>query len=136
MNRRLAVLRSVTIVSVSSYIEYALGLVVSVWIARALGPADFGRYAFTVWLCGWLITCSNHALTTSSTKFIAEVDGTGATRIASHIAHRLSQVQHLSSLIVMAIFLLVVFIVRPNEWQGFLLPVTALVVIADRKSVV
>jgi O-antigen/teichoic acid export membrane protein len=130
MNRRLAVLRSVTIVSVSSYIEYALGLVVSIWIARALGPTDFGRYAFTVWLCGWLITCSNHALTTSSTKFIAEADGAGATRIASHIAHRLSQMQHLSSLIVMAIFLLAVFIIRPDEWQGFLLPVTALVVIA------
>ncbi|BDU21891.1 oligosaccharide flippase family protein [Dyella sp. GSA-30] len=130
MNRRLAVLRSVTIVSVSSYIEYALGLVVSIWIARALGPADFGRYAFTVWLCGWLITCSNHALTTSSTKFIAEADGSGATSIASHIAYRLSQVQHLSSLIVMAIFLLVVFIVRPDEWEGFLLPVTGLVVIA------
>ena len=74
MNRRLAVLRSVTIVSVSTYIEFAIGFVVSVWIARALGPADFGRYAFTVWLCGWLIVCSNHALTTSSTKFIAEAD--------------------------------------------------------------
>ena len=77
MNRRVAVLRSIGIVTVSTYIEYALGLLMSVWIARSLGPSDFGRYAFTVWLCGWLIVCSNHALTTSSTKFIAEADGMG-----------------------------------------------------------
>ena len=50
MNRRVAVLRSIGIVTVSTYIEYALGLLMSVWIARSLGPSDFGRYAFTVWL--------------------------------------------------------------------------------------
>ena len=124
------VLRSVTIVSVATYIEYALGLVVSIWIARALGPADFGRYAFTVWLCGWLIVCSNHALTTSSTKFIAEAEGAGATDMASHIAHRLNQVQHLSSLIVIALFVLMTYLIKPTEWSQFLLPVTGLVVVA------
>jgi O-antigen/teichoic acid export membrane protein len=129
-NRRMAVLRSITIVSVSTYIEYALGLVVSVWIARALGPADFGRYAFTVWLCGWLIVCSNHALTTSSTKFIAEADGAGATDVASHIAHRLDGVQHLSSFIVIALFVLLTCVIQPTEWHQFLLPVTVLVIIA------
>lgn len=130
MKQRLAVLRSVTIVSVSTYIEYALGLIVSIWIARALGPADFGRYAFTVWLCGWLIVCSNHALTTSSTKFIAEADGAGAPHIASHIAHRLTRVQHLSSFVVIALFLLVTFVIRPTEWGRLFLPVTGLVVVA------
>lgn len=130
MSRRMDVLRSVTIVSVATYIEYAFGLIVSIWIARALGPADFGRYAFTVWLCGWLIVCSNNALTTSSTKFIAEADGAGTPDIASHIAHRLNQIQHASSFIVMALFVLTTFIVRPSEWNQFLLPVTALVVIA------
>jgi O-antigen/teichoic acid export membrane protein len=129
-SRRMEVLRSVTIVSVATYIEYALGLVVSIWIARALGPADFGRYAFTVWLCGWLIVCSNHALTTSSTKFIAEAEGAGATDVASHIAHRLNQVQHLSSLIVIALFVLMTYLIKPTEWSQFLLPVTGLVVIA------
>lgn len=130
MNGRLAVLRSVTIVTVSTYIEYALGLIVSVWIARALGPADFGRYAFTIWLCGWLIVCSNHALTTSSTKFIAEAEGAGAVHIASHMAYRLSRVQNLSSFIVITMFLLASWIFRPTEWHQFLFPVTALVTIA------
>lgn len=130
MNQRLAVLRSVTIVSVSTYIEYALGLIVSVWIARALGPADFGRYAFTVWLCSWLIVCSNNALTTSSMKFIAEADGAGRPDIAAYISHRLSRFQHISSLVVIALFALAILIIQPVEWRRFLLPTTVLVIVA------
>lgn len=130
MNRRMAVLRSITMVSAATYIEYALGLVVSIWIARTLGPADFGRYAFTLWLCSWLITCSNHALTTSSTKFIAEADGAGSPELAAHIAHRLSRYQHLSTLLVIVLFVVATAIVQPDEWRQFLWPVTVYVVIA------
>ena len=130
MKQRMAVLRSVTLVSVATYVEYALGLVVSIWIARTLGPADFGRYAFTVWLCSWLMTCSNHALTTSSTKFIAEADGAGRPDLASHIAHRLSRYQNLSSLIVMLLFVAAIVVIRPIEWRQSLWPITALVIVA------
>lgn len=130
MNRRMSVLRSISLVSGATYVEYALGLVVSVWIARTLGPADFGRYAFTLWLCGWLITCCNHGLTTSSTKFIAEADGAGSPDVASHIAHRLSRYQHISSLVVVLLFVTISAVVRPDEWQHLLLPITVYVVIA------
>nr|WP_225737547.1 oligosaccharide flippase family protein [Dyella acidiphila] len=124
------VLRSVTLVSAATYVEYALGLVVSIWIARTLGPEDFGRYAFTVWLCSWLMTCSNHALTTSSTKFIAEADGAGRPDLASHIAHRLSRYQHLSSLIVVLLFVAAILVIRPVEWRQSLWPIITLVIIA------
>lgn len=130
MNRRLAVLRSVGIVTVSTYIEYALGLLMSVWIARSLGPSEFGRYAFTIWLCGWLIVCSNHALTTSSTKFIAEADGMGDPGLASHLAARFSRIQTASSLVVIGLFVLVGWLFRPSEWDGSLLPIMGLVVVA------
>ncbi|HUA82020.1 MAG TPA: oligosaccharide flippase family protein [Dyella sp.] len=130
MKQRLAVLRSVTLVSVATYFEYALGLVVSIWIARTLGPADFGRYAFTVWLCGWLMTCSNHALTTSSTKFIAEADGAGRPDLASHIAYRLSRYQNLSSFIVVVLFVAGVAVIRPSEWHQPLWPIIVLVIVA------
>lgn len=130
MNQRLTILRSVTIVSVSTYIEYAIGFVVSIWIARALGPADFGRYAFTIWLCGWLMVCSNHALTTSSTKFIAEAEGAGSPDIASYISGNLSRFQHVSSFIVALLFVLGTLIFQPPEWQQLLLPVTALMIVA------
>ncbi|MDF3981599.1 oligosaccharide flippase family protein [Luteibacter sp. PPL201] len=130
MNRRLAVMRSVGIVTVSTYVEYALGLLMSVWIARALGPTDFGRYAFTVWLCGWLIVCSNHALTTSSTKFIAEADGMGDPALASHLAARFSRLQAWSSCGVLGLFVAGAAIVRPAEWGDDGLAVAALVAIA------
>lgn len=130
MKQRIAVLRSVTLVSVSTYVEYALGLLVSIWIARTLGPADFGRYAFTVWLCSWLMTCSNHALTTSSTKFIAEADGAGRPDLASHIAYRLSRYQNLSSFIVILLFVAAILVIRPAEWQQPLWPIIVLVIVA------
>jgi O-antigen/teichoic acid export membrane protein len=130
MNRRVAVLRSIGIVTVSTYIEYALGLLMSVWIARSLGPSDFGRYAFTVWLCGWLIVCSNHALTTSSTKFIAEADGMGDASLASHLAARFSHIQTYSSLAVILLFVLIGWLFHPSEWGNSLLPIMGLVVVA------
>src|ERR1700761_3878530 len=129
MNRRMAALRSMAMVSASTYVEYALGLFISVWIARALGPADFGRYAFTVWLCGWLMTCSNHALTTSSTKFIAEAYGAERPDVASHLSARLMRNQVWSCAIVIALFFVGVAIIRPQEWTGFILPITVLVAI-------
>jgi O-antigen/teichoic acid export membrane protein len=130
VNRRLAVLRSVTIVSVATYLEYALGLVMSVWIARALGPHDFGRYAFTIWLCSWLMTCSNHALITSSTKFIAEADGSGALVTGEYIAGWLSRVQTWSSAVVITLFALGTWIFQPDEWNGQVLPIAVLVAVA------
>lgn len=129
MSRRMAALRSMAMVSASTYVEYGLGLLISVWIARALGPADFGRYAFTVWLCGWLMTCSNHALTTSSTKFIAEAYGANAPDVASHVSWRLARNQMWSCLIVIALFALGVTIIKPDEWTGLVVPITVLVAI-------
>jgi O-antigen/teichoic acid export membrane protein len=130
VNQRLALLRSVTIVSISTYVEYALGLLVSIWIARALGPDDFGRYAFVVWLCGWLIVCSNHALTTSSTKFVAEAEGAGDPALASHIAYRLDRIQHASSFFVIVLFVAIAVTVQPDEWHGIVPQTIACIVIA------
>lgn len=123
----MAALRSVALVSASTYVEYALGLFISVWIARALGPADFGRYAFTVWLCSWLMTFCNHALTTSSTKFIAEAYGAELPEVASHISYRLMRNQSWSCAVVIALFFAGVAIIQPQEWKGFILPVAVLV---------
>lgn len=130
MNRRLALLRSVGIVTVSTYIEYALGLLMSVWVARALGPADFGRYAFTVWLCGWLIVCSNHALTTSSTKFIAEAEGMQRGDLAAFMSDYFARLQRKSSAAVVVLAGVAMALVQPPEWQGHAWQVVPLVVIA------
>ena len=53
----------------------ALGVLVSVLIARALGPADMGRYAFLVWLAGLLATALSLGFPTTVTRYTAEAVG-------------------------------------------------------------
>ncbi len=130
MKERLRVLRNTAIVSVAGYVETSIGLLVSIAIARALSPEDFGHYAFAVWLCGFAVSASNHALTTSSIKFLAESRGAGRQDIALHLAHRLLLYQNLSFLVVVAAFLLFAFLSPPADWGPNLLVMIALSVVA------
>ena len=59
----------------STYVIYAAGLVVSALIARSIGPEQFGRYSYLVWLAGVLILISNNGLTTSGIRFVSECLG-------------------------------------------------------------
>jgi O-antigen/teichoic acid export membrane protein len=130
VKERLSVLRNTAIVSVAGYIETSIGLLVSIAIARALSPEDFGHYAFAVWLCGFAVSVSNHGLTTTSIKFLAELRGAGRRDTALHLAHRLMLYQRVSLLFVLAAFLLFAFVNPPEDWKQNLLGMTALGVIA------
>lgn len=57
---------------VSIYIEYIIGLMISIIIARALGPNDYGLYAFTIWMCSLFIVIANAGINTAAIKFMAE----------------------------------------------------------------
>ena len=59
----------------SSYIAYAAGLASNVIIARALGPEEFGRLAYFVWLTGILVILFNNGITVTLIRFIAESVG-------------------------------------------------------------
>ena len=50
----------------------ALGLLVSILTARALGPADMGRYAFLVWLAGLVAIALSLGFPTTVTRYTAE----------------------------------------------------------------
>lgn len=130
MKDRIAILRNVALVSIASYLEAALGLVVGVVIARSLGPADFGHYAFAVWVCGWLILAGNNALTTSSIKFIAEARGAGQQAVAAALAQRLRRLQWASLAVVLSAFLAAVAINPPQEWNDELWLVIPLAIVA------
>lgn len=110
-------LRNVVLVSFATYLEAASGLLVGVLIARALGPHDFGHYAFAVWLCGWLILASNNGLTTSSIKFVAEARGAGRPEVAAALALRLRRLQITSSSIVLCTFVVIVLSWPPDDWH-------------------
>lgn len=116
-----AMLRSALLMTGSTYVAYAAGLITSMLIARGLGPADYGRYAYLIWLSGVLVLLMNHGLTTSAIRFISESLG----RQDSHGArslHRWFQTrQGWSVVVVGALFLLALPLLKPSGWEGDLL---------------
>jgi O-antigen/teichoic acid export membrane protein len=55
-------------------------LLLSVALARKLGPGQYGSYAFAVWLVGLGALLSNMGISVASTKFISEYQGAGDQR--------------------------------------------------------
>lgn len=134
MKNKFAYARNLTLNTVTSYIETALGLLAGVLVARALGPHDYGIYAFSVWLCGMVIYASNSSLTTSAVKFIAEARGTGSDETAAAIAYNFRRMQSIWSAICILVFCISMWIVMPKEWQGlgWLVPGLAAIAIWSR----
>jgi O-antigen/teichoic acid export membrane protein len=52
-------------------------LLLSVALARKLGPTQYGSYSFALWLVGLGALLSNMGISVASTKFIAEYQGAG-----------------------------------------------------------
>lgn len=130
MKERKAFLRNAAVSSLGTYGEYILGLFASVWIARSLGPTDFGHYAFIIWLCGWLMLASNNALPMSVIKFVAEARGAENSTLAQSIANRMLRLQVISSIVVVGCFLVAIGFDRPNDWEGSAVAIAVLVSLA------
>lgn len=130
MKERLALLRNVALVTAVSYVESAVGLAVGVLIARTLGPSDYGHYAFAVWMCGVLIGLGNHALPSSSIRFLAEARGAGRGEVASHLIHRFLRLQTSSSVLVLAVFALAMWLRPLADWDREAPLMVGLVVVA------
>jgi O-antigen/teichoic acid export membrane protein/peptidoglycan/xylan/chitin deacetylase (PgdA/CDA1 family) len=126
---RLSMLRNIAMLSVASYIELAFGLILGVVIARSLGSVEFGHYAFSVWACGTLITLSNNALTMSSIKFVAEARGASHAEVAAAVHARLHRWHQISSMVVLTVFALAVWLHPPDEWKTSLMLMVPLLVI-------
>jgi len=74
---RAQAIRNTLFSSVGIYTEYFLGMIVSIIIARHLGPNDFGTYSLVVWLVACGVTAANAGTTTTMIKFVAEARGGG-----------------------------------------------------------
>lgn len=116
-----AMLRSALLMTGSTYVAYAAGLVASMLVARGLGPADYGRYAYLIWLSGVLVLLMNHGLTTSAIRFVSESlgrqDSTGAQALHRWFQKR----QGWSIIVVGGLFLAGVPILKPAGWEGHLM---------------
>lgn len=117
---RAAVFRAALLTTGSTYISYILGLVVSVLIARSLGPDDYGRYAYVVWLAGILVMLSNNGLTGTGIKFISESLGKQDRDAASRVHGWLRRQQLLCIGVVGLFFLAAIPFIQPAGWTGHL----------------
>lgn len=136
MNRpqgRLVALKAAALIATSTYVTTALGLIVSVIIARSLGPKDYGQYAYLLWLSGLLVTFGNHGLGISGIRFVSESLGRDQPDEARNVHGWLQRQQRWSLLAVLSCFTVGVFAFHPVGWQesiGLLVGVCIVSVIA------
>ena len=121
MNRpfsRVAAVKAAALMATSTYVTVALGLVVSALIARSLGPEDYGRYAYLLWLSGLLIVLGVNGLGVSAIRFISESLGKGLPETAKNIHGWLRRRQWLSAAGIAIVFALIFPWVKPAGWEG------------------
>lgn len=68
-------LKNAAIASLGNYIEFFITLLVSIVIARGLGPDVYGQYAFIIWLSGFFIAFMTVGVSTGAIKYLAEATG-------------------------------------------------------------
>lgn len=112
-----AAIRAALQMTGSTYVLYATGLLVSAVIARSVGPADFGRYSYLVWLAGVLIMVGNNGLTTSGIRFVSESLGRGSKETARDVHGWLKRRQLGCMLLVIALYLISMPFFAPAGWE-------------------
>jgi O-antigen/teichoic acid export membrane protein len=127
---KIAILRNVAWVAMAGYVESAVGLLAGVLIARTLGPAEYGHYAFAVWVCGMLILGGNNALPGASIRFIAEARGGQRDSLAAALGSRFLRWQRLSSAGVLLAFIVAMGVQPLHDWEAQLPAMLAVAVVA------
>lgn len=77
MNTRSKALRNTLFSTIGIYTEYVLGMLTSIFIARHLGPDDFGTYSAIIWLVAMGVAMTNSGTASAVIKFVAELRGGG-----------------------------------------------------------
>jgi O-antigen/teichoic acid export membrane protein len=113
-----AIFRSALLMTGSTYVAYAAGLATNTLIARNLGPADYGRYAYLVWLSGVLVLLMNNGLTISVIRFLSECIGRQDSEAARRLHHWFQRRQLHSSLLFGAIFMVAMPFLKPAGWES------------------
>lgn len=108
-------LRGAAMVTGSTYVSYALGMLTSILVARSLGPDDFGRYSYVVWLAGLVVVLANNGITTTAIRFVSESLGRGSD--AASVQGWLRRRQLASMLLVAAGFLVFLPQFQPTGWS-------------------
>lgn len=113
---RKATLRSAMLITGATYVAYVSGMAGNVLIARSLGPADYGRYAYIVWLSGMLVVLCNNGLTISGIRFVSELMGRKDPAGAQQVHGTLASFHRLSLVATALVFAAIVPLVKPSGW--------------------
>ncbi len=114
----LATAKAALLMTGSTYVSFFFGLIVSAVIARAIGPEDFGRYVYIVWLSGVLVQFGNNGLNTTGIRFISESLGRENKRAARGVHGWLLRLQYLCLIATTVGFLVTLPLTIPAGWTG------------------
>jgi O-antigen/teichoic acid export membrane protein len=117
---RVAAAKAAALMTGSTYISYGLGIVVSALIARDLGPADYGRYAYVVWMSGVLVVIACAAFNTTAIRFISECMGRDDPVQARAVHHRIRSVLWIGIAATAAGFVAMTLVDPPSGWSGMI----------------
>jgi len=115
---RVAAAKAAALMTGSTYIAYGLGIIVSALIARDLGPADYGRYAYVVWMSGVLVVIACAAFNTTAIRFISECTGRDETAQARAVHHRIRSKLWIGIAATAAGFVVMTLVDPPAGWSG------------------
>lgn len=123
-------LRNTAWSSAAVYVEYLLGLVASVLVARALQPADMGVYGLLLWMVATGMALANAGITLAAIKFVAELRGAGREGQVATLVARLRRLQRWTLLGVVALLAAVLAASHARLAPGVGWPVLALMVLS------
>lgn len=112
-----ALFRSALLMTGSTYVAYAAGLVINTLIARSLGPADYGRYAYLIWLSGVLVVLMNSGLTVSAIRFLSETLGRNDIEGTGRLHGWFKRLQRWSIVAVALVFIACLPLLKPAGWE-------------------
>lgn len=115
---RVAAAKAAALMTGSTYVSYGLGIVVSALIARDLGPADYGRYAYVVWMSGVLVVIAGAAFNTTAIRFISQCTGRDEPAQARAVHHRIRAVLWIGIAGTAAGFVAMTLAEPPSGWSG------------------
>lgn len=128
--KREDLLRSALLMTGATYINYATGIVVSLLIARHLGPTAYGQYAYLVWLSGLLVLLFNGGTAITAITYVSErlgrQDAAGARIVHGWLKHK----RIYSIALVCLTFFVALPWIKPSGWQSQLMLFAGLVLIS------
>jgi len=114
-------------VALDTGVGFAAALIISIAVARALGPVKLGYYSYVMWLTGISGAIGNLGIPAATRKYLAEFIGRGELAVCSGILKLTYRFQFLLSVLFVACgFGVVLFMVPPQHQHWATLAVFSL----------